>query len=419
MQQRTYSVNPVLGSGLHRLVPAVAGLPCSPRLLQYRPDVMPQCGHSMSISPTVSPIMSAVVPHGTKAEAGSDGGNGHENDKLRVALSSKNHILPAIDARGAVSARRPYLTTLRHYHGSRYTTRKRGQCVEFYPHECYILLFREPFANGSWNEKWERYVLRNWLQSLIEAWGMLITIPLPSKLEFELDTDPERTVACFPLVGAVIGFCAYLLASLCFLLIASDILAAATATILITLGAEFISENGEVSLLASVLNLKLKGVPVSEIKELPDTRINYDSSSSLLVFISIYLLKLVCVGLLVFYSKSSWLIASFALGYLMRAKLAVEGQTRDSRAIIEVDDPKHTMNLCWLTAGCAVLIGGLTSFPAPLLILILAYLLFMGFDKLLERSVIEVNERLIDIYGAAADLFFLLLIASLMAGGHG
>lgn len=248
---------------------------------------------------------------------------------------------------------------------------------------------------------------------------MLIVIPLPSKLEFELDTDPERTAACFPLVGALIGFCAYLLASLCFLLIASDILAAATATILITLGAEFISENGEVSLLASVIAMKLKGVPVSDFKDLPDTRIMFDNSTSLLIFISIYLLKLICVGLLVFHSESSWLIASFALGYLLRAKLAVEPQSRNSRSIIEVDDPKHVINLCWLTAGCAVLVGGIASFPAPLLILILAYLLFLGFDKLLDRSAMEVNEKLVDIYGAAADLFFLLLIASLMAGGRG
>jgi hypothetical protein len=153
---------------------------------------------------------------------------------------------------------------------------------------------------------------------------------------------------------------------------------------------------------------------MSSIKEIPDIRMNFDSSMSLLIFISVYLLKLVCVGLLVFHSESSWLIASFALGYLLRAKLAVEPK-RDSQAIIDVDDPKHVINLCWLTTGCAVLVGGIASFPAPLLILILAYLLFMGIDKLLERSGVEVNEKLVDIYGAVADLFFLLLIASLMA----
>jgi cobalamin synthase len=258
-------------------------------------------------------------------------------------------------------------------------------------------------------------ILRNWLQSLIEAWEMLTVIPLPKKLDLELETDPERTVACFPLVGAVIGFGAYLLASLCFLLITSDILAAAIATILITLGAELVSENGEVSLLASVLNMKLQGVPISTFKELPDTRITFDGSTSLLIFISIYLLKLICVGLLIFHFESSWLIASFALGYLLRAKLAVETQRDNSQAIIDVDDPKHVINICWFTAGAAVLVGGIASFPAPLLILILAYLLFMGFDKLLERNEMEINEKLIDIYGAAADLFFLLLITSFMA----
>jgi len=254
-----------------------------------------------------------------------------------------------------------------------------------------------------------------WLQSLVEAWDMLTNIPTPGGLEFDSDADPDKTVACFPLVGALIGFIAFLIASLCSLLIVSDILAAAAATIAISLGAELVSGNGEVSLLAAVINLKMKGVPLSELKEAPDTGIVFDGAVSMLIFISIYLLKLICVGLLVFHGLSSWFIAVFALGYLTRAKLALNPRTRNSRPLVEVDDPKQTLNLCWLTTAGAVLIGGLTSFPAPLLILIISYFLFMGYDYFFEKGGFDISELLVDTYGAAADLFFLLLTASLMA----
>ncbi|MCK5844650.1 MAG: hypothetical protein KAG97_08095 [Victivallales bacterium] len=259
------------------------------------------------------------------------------------------------------------------------------------------------------------FMLRTWLQSLLEAWEMLTNISTPRGLEFDADSDPGTTVACFPLVGAIVGLCAYLVASLCSLLIVSDVLAAAAATIAITLGAELISGNGEISLLAAVINLKMKGVPVSELQEPPDSRIVFDGTLSLMIFISIYLLKLICVGLLVFHSKSSWFISIFALGYLLRAKLALSPHTADSHPIITVDDPDKTMKLCWLTTVCVVLAGGLAAFPAPLLILIIAYPLFMGYDYLFERSGMNINEFLIDIHGAGADLFFLLLIASLVA----
>jgi cobalamin synthase len=254
-----------------------------------------------------------------------------------------------------------------------------------------------------------------WLQSLVEAWEMLTDIPVPGGIEFDTDSDPDRTVACFPLVGAIVGFGAYLTAALCSLLIVSDVLAAAVATIAITLAAEIVSGNGEISLLAAVLNLRMKGVPISELRDHPDTRIVFDGTLSLMIFISLYLIKLICVGLLVFHSESSWFIAVFALGYLFRAKLAVSERTRFSRPIIEVDDPSLVSNLCWLTAGGSVLLGGLTSFPAPLLILIISYLLFKGYDYLCEKLGIDVSELIVDIHGAAADLFFLLLITSLIA----
>ena len=255
--------------------------------------------------------------------------------------------------------------------------------------------------------------MKIWLRSLSDAWEMLTRIPIPSRLEVEAESEPEKTLACFPLVGALVGVAAYLTASLCSLLIVSDMLAAAVATLAITLGAEFVSDNGEISLLASVAGAKMKGVPVSALSEPPDSRIIFEGSVSLLIFISIYLVKLVCVGLLVFRSEPSWFIAVYALSYLLRARLAASTLTSDGRPLIETEDPESAHLWCWIAAGCAVLLGGLTSFPIPLLVLILAYFILMGYERLLEKIGVRVGELIVDIHGAAADLFFLVMIASL------
>jgi len=255
--------------------------------------------------------------------------------------------------------------------------------------------------------------LRLWTYSFSDAWNALSNFPFPMKLEEpeEDESADERFLACFPLVGAMWGLGGAMVAWLIATLMPLSLASAALSAIIIVVSWEFLSAGGNVSGLAGYLSdvLGRRGIRA----EGSGGSLDFDVSGMTL-FISLYLLKIVCVGAVVYNGRYSWLVVALALGGLIRSRLAADDSS--GKALIPVEEPETAAKTTWFAAAAIVVVAGFHYLPAALLALLLAWGTVAVLARTARSEPGETPDATIDALGAAADMVFLVAGAALLSG---
>ncbi len=245
-----------------------------------------------------------------------------------------------------------------------------------------------------------------WLSSFAEAWNMLSNVQAPFGNEDDDSTD-ELILACFPLVGGVLGMLGAMVVWLFASLFAERLFASIAAGVVITAAWEFLYAGGNVSGLARLTRSLLENRGIS----VDDTTGGASSESTL--FMVLFFLKAACVGALAYNARSSWLVLALALGYLVRSRLAAGND--DASGILPVEDASIAAKWTWGMAAVVALLAGFRYLPAALLALLAAWGL-VELARKTTRSFGGASSEFVDAYGAAADLVLFLVGVLLLAG---
>ncbi|MFA6290558.1 MAG: adenosylcobinamide-GDP ribazoletransferase [Victivallales bacterium] len=252
---------------------------------------------------------------------------------------------------------------------------------------------------------------RTWLGALVSAWNLLLEIPFPNIGLWNEDEEPEgdsiRTLACFPIVGALIGYAAY-----CIIWILSRFqsltAAAAVSAILIVIGIEMMTLGKSFNALVAFFEAKIEGLRELELVAAVEKEPSFCKTPlGLMFFLSVFILKIACVSLLVYYERTSWLIVTMAVSYAVIAKMATSRDLRTSQPFFETEEVRAE-KLAWLFAGAISFIVGWSYSPAVIIVLVLAYFLSGKFKIHCENEFGGVTGKFVGMTGAAAETLVLL-----------
>ena len=237
-----------------------------------------------------------------------------------------------------------------------------------------------------------------------------MNIPLPSIMLNTADSEPEenRLLACFPLVGAAVGIIMYIIAWLVSFFFPVSAAAAVIGAIILSLITESIASGGNISTLTAFIRARQNKLQDQELLSSFDHGYSHNNTTDLMFFLSLYLLKVFCIGLLIYHGRTSWLIIVFTMSYLIRSQMATWEDLRTSQPMIEVYDENLAVHMPWTFAVIISAIVGISYLPAVIIISIIAYLLIKYFKRVTENELGGVNGSIIGTAAAAAELVFLI-----------
>ena len=132
-----------------------------------------------------------------------------------------------------------------------------------------------------------------------------------------------------------------------------------------------------------------------------------------MLFLSLYLLKLFCFGLLIYHAKTSWIVITFTLSYLIRSQLVTLPSSESYGALIEEEDDKYAVKMPWIVASIIALVAGSAYLASAIIILLVAFALIIGFKKYAQQMG-GVSASMIGVYGIVAELVFLFTGAAIV-----
>lgn len=246
---------------------------------------------------------------------------------------------------------------------------------------------------------------------MVSAWNLLLEIPFPNIGSWQEDEEPKgdslRTLACFPIVGALLGYAAY-----CIIWILSKFQsltsAAVVSAILIVIGLEIVTLGKNFNSLISFFDAKMQGLGELELVAAVEKEPSLCKTTlGMMFFLSVFILKIACVALLVYYERTTWLIVTMAVSYAVVAKMATSQDLRTSQPFFETEEGRDE-KLAWLFAGIISFIVGWSYFPAVIIVLLLAYFLSGKFQKYCKVKFGGVTGKIIGMTGSAAEVIILL-----------
>jgi len=256
-----------------------------------------------------------------------------------------------------------------------------------------------------------------WINSFREAWEMLVDIPLPKFLAAESDDeeDQQELLACFPVVGAVVGLGLFCIAWAISILLSTHTAAALVGSIFLALISESIASSSNIAGLAAFCRAKQEKASTVEIVDALESA-NSDISENQIFFISLYLLKIFCFALIVFYERTSWLIIVYTMSYLLRSQMVTWNELRTSQALIDVENETSAIRLPWIVAMViALFVAGFDFFPAVIIVAIITYLLIRYFKRMVDNDFNGITGSLVGTAGAVTELILLILGIVLLA----
>lgn len=252
---------------------------------------------------------------------------------------------------------------------------------------------------------------KTWLGSLVSAWNLLLEIPFPNIGLWSDGEDPKgdsiRTLACFPIVGALLGYAAY-----CIIWILgrfqSPTSVAALSAIFIVIGLEILTLGKNFNALVSFFEAKTQGLGglelVAAVEKEPAL---CKTTLGQMFFLSAFILKIACVSLLIYYERTSWIIVTMAVSYAVIAKMATAHDLRTSQPFFETEKGRAE-KLAWLFAGIIAFIVGWSYSPGVIIVLLMSYFLTGKFKDYCEMKFGGVTGKIIGMTGAAAEMLILL-----------
>lgn len=256
--------------------------------------------------------------------------------------------------------------------------------------------------------------VQKFLFSFSEAWNLLFDFyPFASKT-FDswsstiTDVDDSTILRYVPIVGTALGIVAYLFVSAVCLLF-GQLAAACLAPFFLVVFGEALTQ-GKDSMNTSRRLVSLFPYSISNDgceKSLPP------ESLSLLAFVSILMMKGLCLAILIFYNRYEWIFVVIVLSCSLQASLVRTDNPRDKGIFLFADSRSEI--LMWGIAAFVCIVFNITRFPAPAVFVcfagtVVASLLL----KSLLRSFHLLSSESIGIAGKLMEIVLLFLGVSLL-----
>ncbi|OGV49465.1 MAG: hypothetical protein A2X49_00780 [Lentisphaerae bacterium GWF2_52_8] len=257
------------------------------------------------------------------------------------------------------------------------------------------------------------------LGSFSQAWRLLLDIPLPavfrplasrdgSSEEFDTDSSSSSQVLLsFPLVGAAMGLAAYLLAWL-LLRFPGNPAAAFVFALAATIGLEMATSGRHLALLLSFLENRLSGTPTdAALLKLQDDFHSVKSPLGTLVLVTVFLLRIFCFGLLVYYERAFWVILALTGGFAVQAQLATMANLETRQPLLELPEERMA-NYPWFITAAIFLVAGFPCLPAALIGLILCYIIAVQARKYFEAHFGGITPNMTSLAGYLSEITLLI-----------
>jgi cobalamin synthase len=264
--------------------------------------------------------------------------------------------------------------------------------------------------------------MNNWLNNFKQAWDMLLDLPLPmskKEEEPEIEGDSEAVesglpvLAYFPVIGFLLGLVLYF-ASWLLLNLGGQLAGALVAAFAGAAFLEYVCSGRNFALAVSFIENRFKGMPTREaLLELDDEFASNRQPVGFLALNLIFLIKVLCIGVLVYKGMLFWLIIVMTAGYLVQAHLAMADSMETREPLVELPEGKE--KLPWLIGSAIILIVGMKCLVGVLLGLLIAAMLAVLLKKYFETLFNGVNGMLVGLGGYLTELVLLLIGVAVFA----
>lgn len=255
-------------------------------------------------------------------------------------------------------------------------------------------------------------MLNTYLSELAAAWNLVMKPAFfrgerISELD-EIDGHPALLRPMLPLVGALLGGILALPLWLLLVFFKSSLVAGIAGAVVATLAVELMTSWSGLNALSSYIDLRRRGASQEEaFLTTPGSMNEPRPGASMILMMTIYILRMIFFGLLSVYAPF-WFIIAFTGGYLVRADLGTLNVPGSSeRAWIAV--PRGMEKRHWHVALCIMIPVGIFHLPSVILAFAVSWIIAWLGKNLCLDAVSGINRQAYEVLGYAGEmvLFFL------------
>lgn len=265
----------------------------------------------------------------------------------------------------------------------------------------------------------------DYIRQFSETWNIFVDMKLPAFLRAagpgedqddsysETSAPPPLAKLMTPLVGTFLGLCIYVPAWAMIKIFGVSAGGIATG-VLAPLFLEMATGWAGLNALSSYINMRRRGATQDEaLAAEPESIDEVKAPPSMIVMMSVYILKAGMFGILAAVSSPSWVIVALTGAYLVRAELASLKRPGEDESMFPTEDKLQRYH--WHIAFVMMVIFGVASIPGALAAFALAWVMAWFSTNLCLGSVSGITPTAMNVFGSAAEiilLFFGVLVLS-------
>ena len=253
-----------------------------------------------------------------------------------------------------------------------------------------------------------------WLLAFTKAWELLISLPMPFQLckhsENNTDDDNEILVACFPIVGAVIGLSLFIVAWAVTILLPVKIAASLIGGLLLAISAELLLSGGNILTLTAYFQARQSACSGFETVTILDAAANSKNPQvNQIYMLSLYLLKIISISIFIYYDRIHWIIIVYTLSFLVRSQMLYWNDIRTGEPFFEFKDDENNLNLPWIiSAIICFFVAGFSYLPASAIAMLISYFLLKLIKKIIDKKIGGVSGSIISAAGTFSEIILFL-----------
>ncbi len=255
-------------------------------------------------------------------------------------------------------------------------------------------------------------MLSTYLSELAASWNLVLKPAVsrgghPSELD-EIDGHPALLRPMLPLIGALLGG---ILALPVWLLLASFksfFVAGIAGAVIGTMAVELMTSWSGLNALSSYIDFRRRGASQEEaLLANPGSMNEPRPGASMIMMMTIYILRMIFFGLLAVYAPF-WFIIAFTGGYLVRADMGTLNLPGSfGHAWIAV--PHGMEKRHWHVALCIMIPVGIYHLPSVFLAFGVCWLLSWLGKNLCLEAISGINRQAYEVFGYAGEMVLLFL----------
>lgn len=256
-------------------------------------------------------------------------------------------------------------------------------------------------------DRQENLITNSLIIPFIKAWNLFFEIPIPienfSKNIILNEEYDSRVLYFVPIIGLVLGLFAYVISWIIYQ-IGGEVIAAILCPFIIIIVWEFLNRGKDTENLSSLICSKF----FNESEEISvDYSAHTNRSMYFYVFIGVFVLRILCLGTLIYLQRFGWLVVIAVLTHSIQGYLAIDRENLSSEKIFISADPSAAV-IMWIVASVLCSIFSFTYFPMLIVSLVITIFIAYRLKNYLENKGILSGTN-IGISGKLIEIIVLIL----------